>query len=942
MASASGLSRCAASRDRPNPVIAYRLARCAELTYDYVIRDKHFDWEATVKAISGLCGKSSFAILSRWRDRDFGWAERLLPIAVNFLVSRGDVDPKVALALIGFRAQWNEPLLLKSVLAACADKAEKETAAEFTYRYMTLGQHRVGRWRELKRILAEHGIAHSELDEQIALSEREEQFNKSREKSYDIDHTTDREIKHGINWNAIFDGIDLCVANDISLAYRRFEDLDPSYYNEWFFEEACRRIQVGKEAELVIAIAGVTDFDLYHLRIFLEQLPNGWENRLAVKSALAQALKTFCRRCCMEVTRSRYYEALPLNTACRLAGIPEDDVVDVVLTAISEATEVASANRLFTLVGLLAPKLKVSEALEALSFGLDLFDPVLEDTDGDGPWSPKLEPPAEIEGSVAGYIWGCLAAPQASLRWEAAHVVRALCTLGDEKVLDHLIRIANGASADAFCDAHLHFYKLHARQWLLIALARAAKEHSELISPYADFLSKLAFTGEPHVLIQEFAKRTILDLLDAGFLESQRDLRHRLAVINTSPFLPIESKSCQRSEDGETDRKTKLGNESDEDRFYFGIDMGPYWFAPLGLRFAKPQANIEREVLSVIRSNWKLSGGNRWDEDERHQRKIFRDMQTYHSHGSYPRVDELRFYLSYHAMMVVAAKLLATTPVHHDPEYSEDEFNDWLRCHDLSRQDGGWLADRRDPIPLERPTWKDEKETDEWPWSIARNDFDQILMMPDGRMNLWGRWTWVSGHREESTRVYSALVSSDRSMALLRALQSVDDPYAYRIPDAFDNLQIDFDGFQLKGWIVDQSLDSGIDKQDPWAGAIRYPPPEPAAYIIDAMKLNSDTEHRRWFVQGDCIDVAWSHVWGYYQDEDNDKTKHETGERFQASFEFIVSLLRKLSMDLIVEIQIERRLRYSRWERSKEDDIRFTPPSTRLFLIKSDGSINTL
>jgi len=936
------LAERAASRDRPNPVIAYRLARCAELTYDYVLRDKYFDWEATVEAISGLCGKSSLAILSRWRDRDFGQAERILPIAVNFLVARGDLDPKIALALIGFRAQWNEPLLLKTVLATCANKAEKEAAMEFVYRYMTLDQQSVGRWRELKSVLAEHGLVPPELDERIALSEREEQFSKSGENSYCINPAAERERKDERDWNAIFDGIDLCVANDISRAYQRFKDLDPPHYHERFFEEACRRVQIGKEAEFITAIADVTDFDLYHLRIFLEQLPENWKSRLAVKPALAQTLKTFCRRFCMAITKSRYYEILPLKTACDLSGIPEGDVVDVVLAAIGEATEVAGASRLFTLVGLLALKLTENEALEALSFGLDLFDPILEDTDGDGPWSPKLEPPAEIEGSVAGYIWGCLAAPRASLRWEAAHVVRAICTLGQEKVLKHLITLANGASANAFYDARLHFYELHARQWLLIGLARAAIEHPNLVAPYADFLLKLVFDGEPHVLIREFAKRTLLALLDAGFLESQADLRHRLTLVNTSPFPPVESESYRRFSNGETDDEAKSGPEDDEDRFYFGIDIGPYWFAPLGHCFARSQASIEREALRVIRSDWQVSVGSRWDEDERHRRKIFKDMQTYYHQGSYPRVDDLGFYLSYHAMMVVAGKLLATTPVHHDPDDPEDEFHNWLSYHDLSRRDGGWLADRRDPIPLERPAWKDEEETDEWRWSIARNDFDRILITPDGRMNLWGHWTWTSGHREESIHVSSALVSSDRSMALLRALQSVDNPNDYRIPDADDDLQIDSDGFQLKGWIVDRARDGGIDRQDPWAGAIRYPPPEPAAYIIDLMKLNSDAEHRRWFIQGDNVDVAWSQVWGQFSEKDDDEPNHERGSRFQASFAFIVSLLCELEMDLIVKVEIERRYRFSRWERRNDDDIGYIPPSTRLFLIKSDGSISTL
>ena len=932
----------AASRERPNPVIAYRLARCAELTYDYVDRDKHFDWEATIEAISGLCGKSSLAILSRWRDRDFGWAGRILPIAVSFLVARGDLDPKVALALIGFRAQWNEPLLLKNALAACVNQAAKEAATEFAYRYMTPDSHIVGRWRELKNVLAEYSMTIAELDERIALGEREESCSRSEGHSYSVDRTADRESKDERDWNAIFENINLSVANDISQAHRRFKDFEPPYNYKRFFEEVCRRVDVGKEAEFVATIADVADFDLYDLRYFLEQFPEKWKGRLAVKLALAQTLKTFCRRFCMEIAKSRYYEMLPLKTLCELSGIPEGDMVDVVLSAIGETADIAGASRLFTLVGLLTPKLRISEAMEALSFGLDLFDSVLEDTDGDGPWLPKLGPPAEIEGSVAGYIWGCLAAPRASLRWEAAHVVRALCTLGHEKVIEHLITLADGASADAFHDARLHFYKLHARQWLLIGLARAAKDHPDLVAPHVNFLIGLAFTGEPHVLIREFAKRTILALLDAGLLESQVDLRQRLSVVNVSTLLPVESKPYHRFENGETDDEAKVGTEGEEDRFYFGFDIGPYWLAPLGKCFAKSQASIECEALRVIRNDWQLTVGNRWDEDERHRRKIFRDMETGHSHGSYPRVDELSFYLSYHAMMVVAGKLLSTTPLHHDPDDSEDGFHDWLSRHDLSRWDGGWLADRRDPIPIERPAWKDGKETDEWRWSIARNDFDRILIAPDGRMNLWGRWTWISGHREESIYVGSALVSCDRSMALLRALQSVDNPHDYRIPDAHDDLQIDFEGFQLKGWIVDRSRDSGLDEQDPWAGAIRHPPPAPADYITDLKKLDSDVEHRRWFVQGDHVDVAWSRVWGHFHEKDDDEANHESGVRFQASFAFIMSLLQKLEMELIVKVEIERRRRYSRWERSNDDKIGFIPPSARLFLIRSNGSISTL
>jgi hypothetical protein len=117
---------------------------------------------------------------------------------------------------------------------------------------------------------------------------------------------------------------------------------------------------------------------------------------------------------------------------------------------------------------------------------------------------------------------------------------------------------------------------------------------------------------------------------------------------------------------------------------YFGIDIGPYWFEPLGRCFAKSEAEIEREAKRIIRVEWKYSGSSRWDADERARRKIFRDRETWHSHSSYPRADDLHFYHAYHTMMIIAGKLLSSVPVHRDPSEEGDSFQDWLSRHDLS------------------------------------------------------------------------------------------------------------------------------------------------------------------------------------------------------------------------------------------------------------------
>jgi len=930
------LASRAALQTRPNSVAAYRLARCAELSYEYVVRDKYFDWEGTVKAIAGLCGMSAFAILSRWRERDFGRAERILPVAVKCLVIRGDLDSKVALALTCFRAEWDNLFLLKAALDVCMNKTEKDSVAEFTYRYMSLEKKSANQWRKFKTILSEHGISLFDIDDRIVLSEHEELLGKVKENNYDKNSCDDRESKR--DWDAIFEDIDLRIANEVLLAYGRFKASEAPYHCEYFFDEAYRRVKVGNEAALITAISEIVSFDLYHLRIFFKQIPERWKIQLSVKQAIAHTLRTFCRRFCMEITKSRRYEMLSLSNSCELAGVAESDVVDVVLDAIGKTTEIVGVDRLFTLIGLLVLKLSENEALEVLSFGLDLFDTVLEDNDGDGPWSSRLAPPSEIEGAVAGYIWSCLADPKTSLRWEAVHIVFAICKLGQRTVLSSLLELAQGAPTNAFNDASLYFYELHARQWLLIGLARGAKDYPNIIAPYADFLAKLTSPEETHILIREYAKRTLLGLMDAGLLDSSEELRQRLSTVNVSTFTPVEIESYRHFEDEEeSNSDDESDSEDDENKIYFDLDM----FAPLGRCFGLSPKKIEREVLRVIRDEWQLSGGIGWKQDERHKRKILKDMETYHSHGSYPPVENLFFYCSYHAMMIVAGKLLATNPVRYEPDDCLDEFSNWLKRHVLSRQDGGWLADRRDPVPLEWPMWKDEKETDEWRWSITKKDFDRVLFANQGRLNLRGYWKWFLGHREESVRVYSALVSPKCSMALLRTLQNVDTPYNFWLPDIEDESEIDFEGFQLKGWIFDCTKESEIDKRDPWSASIGYPTYEPANYIVNLMNLDADSGHRIWFTSENHTNAIYSQVWGAFQEKDED-VNYESGERLQASFEFMISLLSELKMDLIVEIQIERRLRYSRWERSNTDDERFMPPSARLFLIKADGNIYTM
>jgi hypothetical protein len=931
------LAERGADANRPAPEVAYRLARSAEAAAVY--NSDHFDWEGTVTAIAGLCPSSCLCILSRWRDRGFGRTEGLLATAIHYLLDHQMIDPKIPSTFVGFRAKWEYSRLLERAFEVCGSQSERENALLYVTSYMRFEEQSSETWQNLNALAVKNDLRVLGIDRLIEFANRRDaSFKKQRDyHSYGGSEKGANDDKK--DWSAIFLDLDLHTSDGISTAYSRFKQNDPPFYHEQFFSELFARVSAGREAELIRSFSELAEFDLYSFRIFLERLPDTWKIRMAIKSALADLIRKVSTRYCMEITQSRYYQSVPLQTASDLCGIAEAELTDVILDAIGATTELAGAGRLFGLVGLLAPKLSHDEALEALDFSLALFEDVLDENDGDGLWALALAPPQNINHAVAGYIWASLAAPEASLRWEAAHVVRGLCALDCGSVVEQLIELAQDSSGGPFADARFHFYYLHARQWLLIALARAAIDHPAALVSYAKFFVHYALDDAPHVLIQHFSARATLALVESAFLKLDQKVVDRLAFVNKSAFPLVSSKRYERYQRD----VPPVNKKSGADRFTFGYDMSQYWFENLADCFGISSSDIESEAEKVICDEWRLSENGHWDKDGRARRGLFRGGGSWHSHGSYPRMDDLNFYLSYHAMMTVAGKLLATAPIHQDPDDPVPEFDSWVRRYSLTRNDGRWLADRRDPTPLEWRDRKDEKDKDGWRWSVAKSDFSHFLGLGEDRLNLWGGWTTISGDQKETVSVYSALVSSDRSASLLSALQTASNPHDYRIPGADDDLEIDKFEFQLKGWVEDLVVDSGLDEFDPWAGEIHYPPLKPAKFVLDLLQIESDIECRVWrfHKDGAIKEILWSQVWGSYSPKD-DESEQERGRRLQASPAFVKEFLGKINMDLIVKVEIERRLNRYHYERNKYDGLAYVLPYFRIFILRADGESYSL
>lgn len=379
----------------------------------------------------------------------------------------------------------------------------------------------------------------------------------------------------------------------------------------------------------------------------------------------------------------------------------------------------------------------------------------------------------------------------------------------------------------------------------------------------------------------------------------------------------------------------------EEKRDFFGGDFDQYWLAPLGRCFGMKQSQVCNETRKTLVNELGNTSALHWAADARNKAELFRYEDTNCRHSTYPRVDNLTFYHSYHAMMMTAGRLLSTHPqVEVRDDWYEEKFSEWLTRHDIARSDGRWVADRRDPEPGSRTDWPEHGQADEWLKSMSIRDFDRALYPSSGLITIWGHWTEVDVNHSETISVHSALVSPTTSSSLLRAIQTVEHPHDFRIPSADDDLEFDTPPYLLKGWVQDQHQESGIDNSDPWAGNVRFPVPEPAAFVVDLMNMSTDADRREWVLPSSPMPVMRSHTWGYFQE--NDRSEQATGVRLDATISFVIEFLNATGKDLVVEVEIQRNARHQNYRNRGEDELQYITPSNRIFILKGDGTFRTL
>jgi hypothetical protein len=929
------LAKHACNSNSVSNELAYRFIRCAEVVGKYVSREKYWDRSEAIAVCTRMSSGTGISALSRWRDRDIGRFEYQLEALLFELVQTSKISPSAGWAFSRFFSYHQLTHLLSLCLENEPEIETKQKIFADAVHLLQVEGTTAEYWKQMQQIASEQNIQNDTLEEILAYYQKNNTLSsKTKEdKTIQISESTD----NNMNWEDVFSNLDILNVDEFEKCLQLFNTTAKKhrYKNiERFWEEVLQRL-IEKDLWKFIDILLLSELNRYEIKSFFNLLSKEWKNKVSFKKRWPVIVKQLGRKYAQELVTPysiKYFvDDLKLNTS------EIDKLKEGIFEGLANGYEFSDAEMFFGFVSMAIPIINPENATDLLDFALSRFELHIDNDFGDGEWSDWLFTTKNISKNIAGFIWSALGSPRSAERWNAAHSVRMLAEFNCIDIIDELINWMQCEKVGAFGNCNFHFYNLHARMYLLIALARISIHKPELLLKHEDIFRKYAIS-EPHILIQKFSSDIAVNI------EASYPGTYDTVILDILKHVGKSTMAVQKMDYNETvNSYWHTNNEVETDyEFHFAYDFDRYWFEPLSDVFGLPGKQVEDIAAHIILKEWQMQVRSGYNNDPRVSiwNKYSNERETWHDHGCYPRTDNLDFYLSYHSMMVASAKLLEKMPVVSKRDWYENEWDEWLSRHLLTCTDGKWLADFRNPVPLKRPKWISENKDDNWKSDIPEKNFYETFLADDNDgpwLNVRGGWEEVDSERTESYSIASALVSIATSDALMRALETCSDPYDYKLPYyEEDDMEIDSDFFVLKGWLKGESVSKRLDEFDPYADNIDYPPYVIGDDIASKLELYVSDDGKIWYSPISSFPSLKCEIWSSHR-AGREENPNQAGKCLKASVEFLKHLCSTLNCDLILDVGINREINYK--YRSREDKYEYPKPKHKIFILSSDGEL---
>ena len=806
----------------------HTLTNICELNMAY--EAEKFPWGVFGTAMSKTSGPRGLAKLSRWHDRGTVHLEYTLLPYLTALVRDGQIAPEDALAL--------NRLADAAELWACNTETfatvvhEKRFANATNLITEVIRQYQENNpglpsERTVEKLAAiagellgkQHGTTKYLLGAHRRVANRSHDLNElhnyqpsSSAGGGRLSNDAEQKVRRARQIAGATDPLD---DESFRNAFNQLRDRTPSRELEReFFRKLRARVRLAERMDYIELVARHEALASYAKYTELAECKKVWAGSSTGLDSLYRSLATPI----LDVHAEDFFSFGGLSTyqlreVSDLTGVSAPELVRKLVQIVSRSDWAVPASAWLGLAAIICGEADEGQGQKALEKLFNSSPAKLTSTVVDGPWKPGLYPASEMSTIAAGLVWQMLGSPVATNRWRAAHSVRCFARLGRWEVIDALARKLPSEDSNAFGAPELRFYYLHARLWLLMALARIAREFPREVAKHQDALVKIALDRRhPHVMIRHFAGQAVLACDGAGVASLSEKQRERLRTVNDSPF-PNRSDSEGRYRYGDFYTGRPDDAPRQEERFRLDYDFDKYEVHALAGVFAQPGWAVGDLITQEVH-RLDRSVSSMYDN-------AGRSMRYQRGGGELTSsVDVYGQYLAWHALSFVAAGLLARYPVTENWEH-EERWTEWLSDKLLTRNDGLWLSDGMDRPPLRVKVNVLERGKEGLALSGDQNKLMDLVGI-DGRMV--GRDLVVEGDWESpdgiDVHISSALVHGRRGRRLAKELLDEDDAFHVWLPTlSYDDEEVErsrIDKREYEPWIVcPPSECNGLDRYDP-------------------------------------------------------------------------------------------------------------------------------
>ena len=913
------------------PQVAYRFIRCGEMIGEKVAREKYWDRDDALNTCFQLSPETAFAVTNRWRERHIGQSDRQIVALANSALSSNLIAPNVLWSLTAYSWETGIFEFCKSCIQKENSVENKQIMFDYLIHDLRINNTRGKIWKQIDDFAIEFNLSFSEKSE---LDHLLENGNIHQSTPDSFQHTSDDEH---YDWGSHFGKFNILSLKGLEEAVEIYKN-GRRYHRSDDFWGGCYTKVTSKNAILFFdVLSEIESLNFYDYHESFKLIPDTWKEKPPIQNCLVKFVNTLAKRFPNSFTNYSEYNFILRDFGDSIEI--KKAIKDGVISGYSESVDIESASALFGFAQYSVNYITSNEALQLLDYGLSRFEVHIDDNFADGPWRDELLPTENIDSAFVEFLYANLGSPQSEIRWRSIHAIRRLYKLQCNDQIFLLLDLLENEKIYSSIPPQFPFYSMHAKLYLLVAIYVCILDDSSLIYPKKQIFENLLNTFNDHILIQLYVKLIILKIENDNKDAFSKATLNKADKVCTSPFKHVLTKLYNYTTQSPWHKKGIINKDVS---FMFGYDFNSYWFAPLGRVFGISAKQVEELATEVLVNDWKFIKSSGFADDPR--RQLWNNSRvgenTYHSHGSYPSVDNYSFYLSYYSMLAVASKLLTNMPVIMDSDYLEEEWERWLSRHSLLLKNRMLISDVRDFYPAKKRSWINKTLSKDWQWELASNDFLDVLFSKrenDRWITVKAFWNDYQNEKNEEISISSVLVPNNLSHSFLTTISSFDN---YMHESYIGNFCIELEdderyGFECVDWLYSESEITSVGSLDPFAGNI-----DPRQSLIDeeiAEKLNITNDWlRKSYFRNDTKEHCFlNEIWSEDKPSDN-QSYINSGNRFITPVNYIFNMCKILNMSIAIQVNIKRNIVSTRYNRS-DNEFRYIPRSSKTFIFSSDG-----